>query len=129
MSFDFYTVEYLRQPGRRNHVAIFIESNEDGDEILYHVVRSILMGMGYQRRKSHNYARSVGFVRVTDILVGQVQAADLSRFDAICDSVPAPCAQLNLNGSPIDASKPLRRCIEWIKEVVEQAVAEGVVKK
>ena len=85
--------------------------------------------MEYQRREGHHYSKSFSFVPGTDVLVGSVQSADLSRFDQICESVPAPGAQLNLDGSQIDASVPLRRCIDWVKEVVEKFVAEGVVKK
>jgi hypothetical protein len=34
-----------------------------------------------------------------------------------------------LNGRRLDPSKPLRRCGEWVQEVVAKALAEGVVKK
>jgi hypothetical protein len=85
--------------------------------------------MEYQRREGHHYSKSFSFVPGTDVFVGNVQSTDLSRFDRICESVPAPGAQFNLDGSRIDASVPLRRCVEWVKEVVEQAVAEEVVKK
>lgn len=42
MSYKIYTVEYVGQPGRRNHVAIFVETGNEGSGILYHVVGSIL---------------------------------------------------------------------------------------
>lgn len=116
MSYKVYTVDYVGQPGRRNHVAIFIETGDEGSGILYHVVESILRGMEYQRRKGHHYSKSFSFVPGTDVLVGNIQSADLSRFDSICESVPAPGAQLNLDGSRIDASVPLRRYIEWVKK-------------
>jgi len=109
MSFKVYKVEYIGQPGRRNHVDLFVETGDEGSGILYPVVGSILREMEYQRREGHHYSKSFSFVPGTDVLIGNVQSADLSRFDRICESVPAPGAQLNLDGSQINASVPLRR--------------------
>ena len=65
------------------------KTGDEGSGTLYHVVGSILRGMEYQRREGHHFSKSFSFVPGTDVLNGNVQSTDLSRFDRICESVPA----------------------------------------
>jgi len=132
MSYKVYTVEYLGKP---NHIAIYVEkepvseSNEKGSGTLYHVVSSILVGMKYENKPSYNFKHSVSFIVDSNVLIGQVKDSDMPLFQAVCEAVPPPGAQLTKRGGRIDSSKPLRRCGEWVEDVVEKLLTDGVVNK
>jgi hypothetical protein len=129
VAYKVYTVEYLGQPGSRNHIAIFVGKDPvDDSGVIYHFTGTILMGMRYEHRTSHNFKYSHTAVPGSEVLVGSVLEADLQRFEAICESIPAPGAQIDLRGRPLNPSVPVRRCTEWVHEVVEQVKADGVVR-
>lgn len=71
--------------------------------------------------------QSGSFVPGTQTLIGSIKASDVPRFEAICQGVPPPGAQLKLNGARKDPSKPIRRCGEWVQEVKEAVLAEGII--
>lgn len=135
MQYNVFTVEFLGQPNKANHVAIYVETkprgnDHEGSGIKYHVVGTILLGMKYTREtSSENYMLSPEYVTGADRLVGGIAKADIPLLEGICESIPPPAAQVALNGRRLDPSKPLRRCGEWVQEVVAKALAEGVVKK
>lgn len=132
MPYSVYTVEYLGEP---NHVALYVEkepvsdSNKKGSGTLYHVTGSILVGMKYENKPSYNFKQSVSFIPGSNVLIGRVKATDMPLLEAVCETVPPPGAQITKRGGRMDSSKPLRRCGEWVKDVVEKLLADGVVNK
>jgi len=134
MLYNVFTVEFLGQPNKPNHVAIYIETkpksvDHEGAGIEYHVVGTILLGMKYTREHSENYMLSPEYVAGADLLIGRIAETDIPLLEGICESIPPPAAHVALNGRRLDPSKPLRRCGEWVQEVVAKALAEGVVKE
>jgi hypothetical protein len=134
MQHKVFTVEFLGQPNKANHVAIYVETKPKSDDlessgIKYHVVGTILLGMKYERQISENYMLSREYVDGADHLIGRIPKADVPLLEETCKSVPPPAAQVALNGRRLDPSKPLRRCREWVQEVVAKALAEGVLKE
>jgi hypothetical protein len=134
MQYNVFTVEFLGQPNKPNHVAIYVETkhksyDHEGAGIKYHVVGTILLGMNYERQISEDYMLSPEYVAGADRHIGHIEATDIPLLERICESIPPPAAQVALNGRRLDPSKPLRRCGEWVQEVVAKALAEGVVKK
>jgi hypothetical protein len=64
MQYNVFTVEFLGQPNKPNHVAIYVETkpksgDHEGSGIKYHVVGTILLGMNYARETSGNYMLSI----------------------------------------------------------------------
>jgi hypothetical protein len=51
----------------------------------------------------------------------------MARFKEACRAMPPPGKQLSLNGRPIDPTQPLRRCGEWVQEVLQKVISEGLV--
>lgn len=134
MQYKVFTVEFLGQPNKANHVAIYVEAKPKSDDheasgIKYHVVSTILLGMEYERQVSDNYMLSPEYVDGADRLIGRISDADVPLLEDICKSVAPPVAQVALNGRRLDPSKPLRRCGEWVQEVVAKALAEGMLKE
>jgi hypothetical protein len=124
-SYDVYRVEYLGQP---NHVAIFVETHEDGQKsgVLYHVTGNILAGMTYERKLAKQPEQSATYEGKTSI--GTISAAKYSQVNGICQSVPVPGRQLKLNGQRINPNVPLRRCGEWVDDAINLLRARGVLK-
>nr|OQO19660.1 hypothetical protein B0A51_10969 [Rachicladosporium sp. CCFEE 5018] len=127
--FNVYTAEYA---GRPNHVAVFVETQESGGHSgrLFQVVGSVVRGGGgmrYEDKRAHNPVDSHSYAEGSLRKIGIVAQADLGRFRAICQAVPVPGPQLNLNSTLIDKSKPLRRCIEWTAEAVLALQEAGVL--
>lgn len=134
MQYKVFTVEFLGQSNKANHVAIYVETKPKSDDIegsgiKYHVVGTILLGIKYERQISDNYMLSPEHVDGADRLIGRISEADVPLLEEICKSVPPPAAQMALNGRRRDPAKPLRRCGEWVQEVVAKALAEGVLKE
>lgn len=134
MQYNVFTVEFLGQPNKPSHVAIYVETkpksaDHESAGIKYHVVGTILLGMNYERQISENYTLSPEYVDGADVLIGRIHETDIPLLERICESIPPPAAQVALNGRCLDPSKPLRRCGEWVQEVVAKALAEGVVEK
>lgn len=132
MHYNVFTVEFLGQPNKANHVAIYVKTNprskdSEGSGIKYHVVGTILLGMKYTRETSENYMLSPEYITGADRLIGSIAETDVPLLERICESIPPPAAQVALNGRRLDPSKPLRRCGEWVQEVVAKALAEVVV--
>ena len=127
MSYKVYTAESL---GVINHIAFFIETESDGTGRKAHVVGSVLNGMKYENKpsKAPEHDDSVSFVPDSKILLGTMRAEDMARFEGTCEAVAPPGAQVKLNGKPKDPSKPIRRCGDWVKEVTDKVIAEGILK-
>ena len=119
MQYNVFRVEFLGQPNKANHVAIYVETkpksdDHEGSGIKYYVVGTILFGMKYTRETSENYMLSPEYVAGAERLIGHVAETDIPRLEQICESIPPPAAQVALNGRRLDPSKPLRRCGEWV---------------
>jgi hypothetical protein len=106
-------------------------------------------GMQYEDTKSQNPEEDVAFVEGTQKKVGTVKVSDFARLREICQKIAVPgklflfsknkkkvqCLlisilsgpQLNLNGSRIDSSKPVRRCTQWTAEAVEALLEAGIL--
>ena len=134
MQYNVFRVEFLGQPNKSNHVAIHVETrpksnDHEGAGIKYHVVGTILLGMKYERQATENYVLSPEYIAGAERLIGRVNEVDMPLLEQICESIPPPGAQVSLNGRRLDPSKPLRRCGEWIQEVLAEALAHGVIKE
>ena len=107
--------------------------------------------MQYEDTKSGNPEDDVAFVEGTKKKVGTIKTSDFARLREICQSLPVlvntilskpnqakKCTmllilklsgpQLNLNGSRIDPSKPVRRCTQWTAEAVEALTEAGILQ-
>jgi hypothetical protein len=127
MSYDVYTAEYIGSP---NHVRLCVETDSTKRMgLIFHVTGNILMGMTYEIRIDKCPDTSVSYVDNSMVRIGSLEATDLARFKLACEAVPVPGAQLTLNGTQRDASKPIRRCGEWVQDAKEKVLAEGIVRK
>lgn len=61
------------------------------------------------------------------VLIGTFKEGGMVRFEDIRRTVLPPGPQLKLNGKLKDPEKPLRRCGEWVKEVVRTLKSEDVL--
>ena len=117
MPYNLWTAEY-HGGGPRNHIRLFLETEANGDGGIYHVIGSILNGMSYERRPDKKLDESATYVPDSATRIGSIE--DVDRLEAVCQSVPPPEAQMRLNGSKLYPNKPLRRCGEWVQEVIEE---------
>lgn len=125
--YKVYTPEFYGIP---NHIGVFVETEEDGPKTgrMFEVTGNVVIrggGMQYEDTKSDNPEENADFALGTKKKVGTIKTSDLARLRAICESIPVPGPQLNLNGSRIDTTKPLRRCIQWTAEAVEALLEAG----
>ena len=93
MQYNVFTVEFLGQPNKPNHVAIYVETkpksdNHSGAGIKYHVVGTILLGMNYERQTSTIYTLSPEYVAGADRFIGRIAEKGIpaSRADLRVDS-------------------------------------------
>ncbi|GIZ45770.1 hypothetical protein CKM354_000892300 [Cercospora kikuchii] len=126
MSYKVYTIERLGMSSL-NHVAIFVGTETDGGGLIFHVTGNILSGMKYEKQVSDRPDNSASFIAGTQRLIGTLQKSKLSDFESACESVPVPGAQLKLNGTPKDPSKPIRRCGEWVEDAKAKVTADGIM--
>nr|OQO19661.1 hypothetical protein B0A51_10970 [Rachicladosporium sp. CCFEE 5018] len=129
--FSVYTAESLGST--INHIKIFIETHENGTGSgrTYEVTGTIVKGGGGQKYEEDHAAADPAnrpeHVAGTKLKVGLVREVDLEQFSEVCRSVPTPEPQLNLNGSRMDPSKPVRRCTEWTREAVKALIKSGIL--
>lgn len=84
--------------------------------------------MQYEDTKSAKPEEDSAFVEGTKKKVGSIKKSDFARLREICQSIPVPGEQLNLNSSRIDTSKPVRRCTQWTAEAVEALLEAGILQ-
>lgn len=126
MSYNVYTAEY--EGHARNHMGIFVKIEDNKNGKLYHVVGSILQGMKYEVKSVHHPTLSNTYVPGTMVLIGTVKKEEMPRFEAACEEVEVPGAQLFLNGQRKDPSKPVRRCREWVDDAREKLITDSIVQ-
>ena len=127
MTYNVYRVEHLGT--QTNHVQIFIETApDDGSGIIYHVTGTILTGMTLEIKPAGRPESSTEtFVPNSKTLVGRLEPSNVHLFEAVCRAVPPPGAQLKLNGQPRDPLVPVRRCGEWVEEVLVKVTSGGIM--
>lgn len=128
MSYSVYTVELLGS-GPRNHVRLFVETQNDGSGQIFHVIGTILQGMTFETRLEIKPESDVLFVPGSQKYVGRIAQSAMGGLDELCRSIPPPAAQMSLNGTRKDKTKPLRRCGEWVEEVREEALRRGLISQ
>ena len=126
MSYSIYTVELLGS-GPRNHVRLFVETQEDGGGQIFHVTGTILQGMTFETKPETRPESVVLFVSGSKKYVGRIAQSAMGELEELCRSIPPPAAQVNLNGTRKDPTKPLRRCGEWVEEVIGEAQRRGLI--
>lgn len=130
MSLNVYTAEYIGVP---NHIGVFLETEDAGPRsgILFNVVGTVVIGQGqtYEEETTPDPADAPNYVQDSKKFIGTIDKGDIDRFRTICKSIPVPGPQLKLNGTRIDPTKPLRRCMEWTAEAIEALFEDGVLKK
>lgn len=128
MSYSVYTVELLGS-GPKNHVRLFVETQENEGGQIFHVVGTILQGMIFETRSDMKPESDVLFVPGSQKYIGQIAQSAMGQWGDLCRSIPPPAAQMNLNGTRKDPTKPLRRCGEWVEEVKEEALRRGLISQ
>lgn len=126
MFYSVYTVELLGS-GPRNHVRLFVETQEDGGGQIFHVIGTILQGMTFETRPEVKPENDALFVLGSQKCVGRIAQSAMGELDDLCQSISPPGAQMNLNGTRKDPTKPLRRCGEWVEQVKEEALRCGLI--
>lgn len=129
MSYDVYTVESLGNP---NHEAIYIETTPDAPPqshsgSLYHVTGTILNGMIYDPRPTEDPELLPEHVPGSKRKIAVIRSEALDRFEReCCLAIPPPKPQVRLNGARLDPGKPLYRCGEWLRDVMDLAFEKGI---
>ncbi|KAI5294912.1 hypothetical protein KEM55_006405 [Ascosphaera atra] len=129
MSYEVYTHEYV---GVINHIALYIETTPGSDSqpasgLKYHVVGTILQGMTYQREDTPDPVTVPTYIPDTKKRIGSIAIEDMKRFEGeCCEVVPPPASQVFLNGKRKDPSKPLYRCGQWLRDVIDLAFEKGI---
>lgn len=83
--------------------------------------------MTYEIKPGKKPQDSLSFVPGSKKHVGTIAQSNMGKLDELCRSIPPPGAQLKLNGSRKDPTKPLRRCGEWVQEVKEASLSSGLI--
>ncbi|KAI9826298.1 MAG: hypothetical protein M1832_000215 [Thelocarpon impressellum] len=128
MSASYFEVVTPQYQGNPNHTGVWVNTDpNNGSGEMFRVIGNILTGMTYERKNQRNPQYSVTFVPGTYEIQGWIYQADLERLADISRSIEVPGAQLGLSGKRLDATKPVRRCTEWTREVVAALVEQGVL--
>ena len=124
MYYNVFSVEFI---GSINHIFIFVETEANGCGRKFHVTGNILTGMIYENGFVTSPEQSELYVPDSKRLIGQIEDSSLPRLEAICNYITPPGAQVGLNGKRKDPSKPLRRCGDWVREVIEALITQNVL--
>ena len=102
MSYPVFTAEYH---GTRNHIILFVQTNEDRSGKCFHATGTILMGIKFEVKDREYSLDAADHVPDTLVRVGTVMEEDMARFQEVCESVPPPAAQVGEFIAP-----PCRSC-------------------
>jgi hypothetical protein len=148
----FYKI-YLTESlggGSRNHIAIFVATAPSPSPsasslpqnlppdlppnlpsgIIFNTTGTILLGSGgqtYEVRPSINPQYTPEHIPGTYRCIGRILKKDFGKFEKICEGVEVPGPQVDLRGRVLVPGKKVRRCGEWVGDVVEKARREGVL--
>jgi hypothetical protein len=106
MSYKVYKASYLGAP--RNHHAIFVETESDGNGVIFQVTGDIQNGMRYESKKGKRLEDSNSFV--SKEYLGAVSSANFLRVGTVCSSNPPQrSSSMGPNGSiPLSPSAVVR---------------------
>ena len=110
---------------KKDHHAIFVETDADGADYKFHVVGSIATGMQYGHRRTQKPELSATFLSRTHL--GTVSVANYALIKSVVEKVPAPPKQFN-GPRRINPSVPLRRCQEWTADAIQALKDEGILE-
>jgi hypothetical protein len=130
--------------GARNHIALFLTPGPSPSlpaarpstlppdlpsGTIYNVTGTILLGAGqvYEVRPSVNPQYTPEHIPGTYRCIGRIRAQDLERFERVCEGVEVPGPQVDLRGRVLVPGKKVRRCTEWVEEVVGLLKGDGVL--
>jgi hypothetical protein len=140
--------------GARNHMAIFITDDLPTTSPLpttttttssslppnlpsgtiYNTTGTILAypdgsgGQTYEVRPTINPQYTPEHIPGTFRCIGRIRGEEnLGKFVGICEDVEVPGPQVDLRGRVLVPGRRVRRCTEWVEEVVEAARGEGVI--
>lgn len=68
---------------------MFVETSSNGDGIIFHIKGTTLQGMTFETKDSRPDL-FVSFVKGHKKYIGEVEAADMARFRAVCESITPP---------------------------------------
>jgi hypothetical protein len=125
----------------RLHESLFLEIDPfTGSGHTFHVTGTVLMGMTYSTRHEPPPSMNPEFVEMK--YLGEVNKSDYyedgeevplhqvkGRFTRICESIEVPGKQVDLRGRKLPGVKEVRRCGDWVRDVVEALKREGVLKE
>ena len=123
MSHAIYLVESIGAP--RNHQAIFIETESEGDGYIFQVTGDIRNGMSFGHKSAKVPERSATFVSRSQI--GTILIADFNRIQPIVETIDPPAKQFNKT-KRINPREPLRRCQEWTAEAIQALRDAGILR-
>ena len=123
LTYRVYLGRYLGNE-KTDHHAIYVEIDQVAQTgMLHHVVDSILMGMEYQSRQGVDPLLSpTGLSRQH---VGWITEENYLFMEPVLQKITPPIAQLALNGSKLDPSRPIRHCQHWAAEGLDALKVEG----
>lgn len=123
----FYNVYRVAEAGMpRDHHAIFVETTRNSEGHIFQVTGNIQSGMVHDDKPGPKPEETAGYIG--KILLGRVAVDKFPRIKSICESVPAPKKQFDLNRR-LYPQEPLRRCQEWTAEAIEALVGAGVLQR
>lgn len=123
MPYNVYLIASLGAP--RNHHAIFVETETDGNGYLFHVTGNIQSGMTFEVRLENRPEDSVEFVEKR--LLGHISTENYPLIEGICRDIPPPKKQFD-GSTRIYPQEPLRRCQEWIDEAIQALTQRGILQ-
>jgi hypothetical protein len=121
-SYEVYLAEYLGLP--RNHHAIFVQTESDGNGYIFQVTGTIQDGMVYESKPGKKPDESLSFVSKS--FLGYVEINNYERINEICGSIPPPKKQFD-GQRRINKREPLRRCQEWTGEAIGALQGSGII--
>lgn len=124
MSYNVYRISSIGAP--RDHHALFVENVREGEGLLLHVTGNIQDGMVFQARPGERPETSPEYSGKE--YLGWVSADSWHRVEEVCLTIPPPAKQFQ-GEKRLDPRAPLRRCQEWIQEVIDALVASGVLHR
>lgn len=124
MSYNVYQIAEAGMP--RDHHAIFVETGPDGKGWVFQVTGNIQNGMVHDDKYWPKPEESAGYISKT--CIGQVAISNFSRMKPICESVPAPKKQFDLNRR-LYPREAIRRCQEWTAEAIEALVEASILQR
>lgn len=124
MSYPAYLLKTTGLP--RNHHSLFIQTSPSGSGFIYLVSGNIQTGMFFNHKQSSIPLDEADFLSMTQIGCVSVQGFEKGRMKQVVESVEEPKKQFE-GARRLFPREPLRRCQEWMAEVIARLGNEGVL--